>query len=299
MLHATRVPEIEALLGGSPPAVVPVGVARGANLAPNPLSDVVFAAQFPASVLLPPPTLPQLIARLRPSFIQWRIRSRFLTVFKAKGLVLARGGDCHCFLPPGTATGTRLALARNGRGSTEGEGEVYLWAFRSEVLLAFEEILALTEILAEEIGAEIGVDLHLGETKIGNLGLEIEAEEHIAGLDVTVDDRGIALEVEEGESLGHVEDDGEAAVPVERGAGAEEGFLEAPVGHVLVDEEAAALALEAVAEEGDDEGGGSEGGEDVELVVELAVGGGGAGGGGRTGGGGGEEALDGDGLAVG
>uniref|UniRef100_A0A453LEN4 Uncharacterized protein n=1 Tax=Aegilops tauschii subsp. strangulata TaxID=200361 RepID=A0A453LEN4_AEGTS len=85
----------------------------------------------------------------------------------------------------------------------------------------------------------------LGEAEVGHLGHEVRVQEHVAGLDVAVDDVRAGLVVQVREALGGAERDGEAAWPVERrvllgGRGAAvrvEVSEEAVVGHVVVDDE--------------------------------------------------------------
>jgi hypothetical protein len=143
------------------------------------------------------------------------------------------------------------------------------------------EFAGLAEFLAHEVvpdGARSGDgigSLETREAEVSDLGAEVVVEENVAGLEIAVHDRRLALGVEKRQRASDVADDGEPLCPVQEPAVAdvpEERSLEGSLRQVLEDEEQGLVGTGAgVPEEGDEPRGVSgERREHVELVRRRA-----------------------------
>ena len=93
-------------------------------------------------------------------------------------------------------------------------------------------------------GFGIGHVDDFGESEISDMGFEIVVEQNVGGLDIAVDDPGLAVVVEVRESLGGPKSDLEPVGPAQhRARRPVQRVPQAPVHHVLVEQEIRALVV--------------------------------------------------------
>ncbi|KAF7803600.1 serine/threonine protein kinase [Senna tora] len=125
----------------------------------------------------------------------------------------------------------------------------------------------------ERLVVAVAVGLRNGESEIGESGVPVGVEEHVGGLDVPVDYRGLPL-VEKAKGSSDAEGGVHALGPREwgRSGGVVEAIVERSVGHELRDEEV--MVVERVAagsEEREEVWVVRERGEEAYFVVELGI----------------------------
>ncbi|RYR50810.1 hypothetical protein Ahy_A07g037423 isoform F [Arachis hypogaea] len=130
-----------------------------------------------------------------------------------------------------------------GRGGLQGHSEI--------------NFINTLSILAEQVDSKVRrVELNPGEAEVGDLGTAVCVEQDIARLDIAVYDGRITSKVQELESPGNIEDNGEPSVPRQGDICiciSKEGLLEASVGHVLIHQHPL-VPFHTVAQQGHQEG---------------------------------------------
>lgn len=103
-------------------------------------------------------------------------------------------------LPPHTSRGRLVLSIRFGATAGGGGGG---------------EVTGLIKFLAHEVGGNGIGRLEACEAEVSEFGTEVVVQEDVAGLEVAVQDRRLALGVEERERTCHIADDGEPLGPVQ------------------------------------------------------------------------------------